>query len=301
MLNLVKVARPQFLIAGLALFVLGALWAVLSGAAFSLMRLLLGYLVILCSQLSVHFSNDYFDVATDKPGGGTLISGGDGVLLEHPELRKPVKWIAVGLIFVSIILGLVFVEVYSYPFSVMGYVVLGNLAGWCYSAPPFRFSERGLGELCYAFIAGFLVPSMGYLVMKGGLDWNGIFFLIPLTFYGLVSILSVEIPDMEDDRAGNKRTWVARLGRGVGFAAIGWSLLAATAYFLLFPAVYPRRLPADLRVLGSFSLLPSAVGILGMRERPQERQPATRLAIAILIALVAFAILVDAYLLYLTT
>jgi hypothetical protein len=34
MTNLFRVARLQFLVAGLALFVLGGLWAVLLGAAF---------------------------------------------------------------------------------------------------------------------------------------------------------------------------------------------------------------------------------------------------------------------------
>ena len=33
----------------------------------------------------------------------------------------------------------------------------GNLAGWYYSAPPVRLSQRGFGELCYTahqFITG---------------------------------------------------------------------------------------------------------------------------------------------------
>jgi 1,4-dihydroxy-2-naphthoate octaprenyltransferase len=248
------------------------------------------------AQLSVHFSNDYFDADTDKPGGGTLISGGDGVLLEHPELRESVKRIAVGLTVFSIVMGILLVRIYSYSFSVMGYVVLGNLAGWSYSAPPFRFSDRGLGELCYAFIAGFLVPSMGYLVMKGKLDWNGIFFLVPLMFYGLASILSVEIPDVEDDRAGNKQNWVARLGRGFGFGAIGWSLLAATVYFFLLPGFYSMPLPVDLRVLGLFSLLPAGVGLFGVWRKPLEREAATKIAVGVIISLVMFALLVDSYL-----
>ena len=90
MAKLLRVGRPQFLISGLALFVFGALLAVLLGAPFFLSRLILGYLVILPAQLSVHYSNDYFDVAVDRLGGATPFSGGSGVLLEHPELRKPV-------------------------------------------------------------------------------------------------------------------------------------------------------------------------------------------------------------------
>src|SRR5512143_262857 len=127
MKNLIRVARLPFLIAGLALYVLGASWAGLLGAFFSPMRLLLGYLVILPAQLSVHFSNDYFDVDSDRPGRPTLISGGGGVLLEHPELRNPVKWIALGLSLSSLGIGFVFLWFYAYPLWIFGFILLGNL------------------------------------------------------------------------------------------------------------------------------------------------------------------------------
>ena len=106
MAKLLRVGRPQFLISGLALFVFGTLLAVRLGAPFFLSRLILGYLVILPAQLSVHYSNDYFDVV-DRLGGATPFSGGSGVLLEHPELRKPVIWIAAALMGCSLGMGLV--------------------------------------------------------------------------------------------------------------------------------------------------------------------------------------------------
>jgi 1,4-dihydroxy-2-naphthoate polyprenyltransferase len=293
------VARPQFLIVGLALFMLGALWAILLGAFFSPFQLLFGYLIILPAQLSVHFSNDYFDIASDRPGGATLISGGGGVLLEYPELREPAKWIAITFIVLSIGMGIVFMWTYSFPFRMIGFVILGNLAGWFYSAPPIRLSHRGFGELCYAFIAGFLIPSMGYLVMKGTLDLDGIFFVIPLTLYGLASILSVEIPDMEDDRLSNKRTWVARFGRNFGFISVGWLLLVATSYFFIFHRFYVKQIPVDFWVLGLLSLLPLGVGIFGMVKVPIDREPATRIATWIVIMLAIFSIFVDSYLFYL--
>lgn len=301
MIKLIKVARLQFLIVGLALFALGALVAVVLGAQYSLGRLLFGYLVILPAQLSVHFSNDYFDVASDRPGGPTLISGGGGVLLEHPELRDPVKWIAIGLIIISILMGILLMRMYAFSFWLVGYVVSGNLIGWCYSAPPFSLSRRGLGELCYTFAAGFLVPAMGYLTMRGALDTGGIFFLTPLILYGLVSILSVEIPDMEDDRLSNKRTWVAVKGRGFGFMLIGWLLLAITGYFFFFPRFYPRQLPLDFRIVGYLSLLPLLPGLLGMIKKPVEKQPAAKIATWIVVMLAVFSIFVDGYLLYLVS
>ena len=299
MTNLFRVARLQFLVAGLALYLLGGLWAVLLGASFAPIRLLLGYLVILPAQLSVHFSNDYFDVASDGPAPPTLISGGGGVLLQHPELREPVKWIALGLIFSSLGVGLVFLQAFAYPWWLFGFVVLGNLLGWCYSAPPFRLSQRGLGEVCYTVIAGILVPGLGYLALRGAPDAGGLFLLLPLLLYGLASILSVEVPDVEADLLAHKATWLARMGRASGFMTIGWLLVAATGYFFIVPLFFPLPVRLDPRVLGLLSLLPMAVGLWGMLRRPLERKAATGIATGIVIMLAAFSIFVDGYLIYL--
>ena len=299
MAKLLRVGRPQFLISGLTLFVLGALLAVRLGAPFSLPRLILGYLVILPAQLSVNYSNDYFDVAVDRPGNATPFSGGSGVLLEQPELRKPVLWIAVALIGCSLVIGLVFLLNYRFPYWMFGFVLIGNLLGWVYSAPPFRLSARGLGEPAFAFIGGFLVPGMGYLVMKGKLDLAGAFILIPLLLYGLASILSVEIPDVEADRLGDKRNWVARRGRRFGFSLVGTCLLAATGYFFIFPALSIGRVPLDLHILGLLSLLPLTAGVVGLIRKPLQREPATRIAIWTVLSLVVFSILVNGYLIFL--
>jgi uncharacterized BrkB/YihY/UPF0761 family membrane protein len=141
---------------------------------------------------------------------------------------------------------------------------------------------------------------MGYMVMRGQLDLYGIFFIIPLTIYGLVSLLAVEIPDFEDDRSSNKRNLIVRRGRSFGFTAIGFLLLAATVYFFIFSQFLVQRIPIDLGVFGLFSLLPLSMGLWGMVRRPLERKPATRIAIGIVGALVLFGILVDGYLFYLT-
>ncbi|HKG53427.1 MAG TPA: prenyltransferase [Anaerolineales bacterium] len=298
--KLLRLARLQFLVAGLALFVFGALVAVLLGAPFSLGRLVLGCLIVLPAQLSVNFSNDYFDAAYDRLWGTTFISGGSSILLRYPELRQPAKWLAIGLILFSLVMGVVFQQLYSYPFWMLGFVVLGNLAGWIYSAPPFRLSRRGLGELCFTFVVGFLVPAMGYLTLRGILDAAGVFLLLPLILYGLVFILSVEIPDMEVDRLADKRNWVARFGRRFGFIAVGLLTLGATAYFLSLPRFVPQQIPMDFRVAGGLSLLPLLPGLWGWVRQPEEKQPATRIATALVIALALFAILMDVYLLLLT-
>jgi 1,4-dihydroxy-2-naphthoate polyprenyltransferase len=277
------------LLSGLALFVFGV----------SLAMILLGYLVLLPAHLSISYSNDYFDVDVDKYDKPTFFSGGSGILVAHPELRKPAQWIAITLIFFSLVFGLVFQIVYSLEMGFICFVLLGNLVGWFYSAPPIRLAYRGLGELSMMLSIGLLIPGLGYLVTRGPMNQDEFLFIAPLMLYGLAFILTVEIPDMEADRLGNKRTWVARKGRGFGFTVIAASLLCATLFFLCFPWLRPRIYPLDFHVLGILSLIPLAAGCFGMLKRPVDKQSATRVVTGIMISLATFCILADGYLIYL--
>jgi 1,4-dihydroxy-2-naphthoate octaprenyltransferase len=293
MAKLLQLARPQFLISSVALFTMGASWAIILGSPFSLLRALLGYLIILPAHLSVSFSNDYFDVEADKHANPSLFSGGSGILVEQPQLRKPALWIAITLNLCSVSIGILFLLKYSYSIWFLAYVVASNIIGWIYSAPPFKLVYRGYGELLTAFTSGCIVPGMGLLVVSGNVNSEGLLFMIPLTLYGLVFILSVEIPDMEADRLGDKKTWVAQKGRRFGFTAIRLLLLIATGYFFLIPYMYSRILYLDFRLLGMFSLVPLALGFLGLVKRPTDRQTALKLVNTLIGSLAVFFILTD--------
>ncbi len=296
--KLIQVARPQFLIASLALYILGAAWGVLLGAPLDLARILLGYLIVMPAQLSVSFSNDAFDVEVDRFGKPSLFSGGSGILVEYPQLRKPALGVAIGLTASSVLFAILFLSIYSYPIWFLAFVLVSNLLGWVYSAPPLRLSYRGLGELVNACMAGFLLPGMGYWVVRGTIDWEGLLFTLPLVLYGLAFILAVEIPDVEADRLGQKMTWVARRGRSFGFTAIAALMLAATLFFFSAANLFSNPASLDFRFLGFSSLLPLGAAILGLVRRPSDRQAATRLVNVIIITLALFLILTDAYLVF---
>jgi 1,4-dihydroxy-2-naphthoate polyprenyltransferase len=285
----------------MALFAFGSLWAILLGAPIYLSRILFGYLVLLPAHLSISYSNDYFDVDVDKNDKPTAFTGGSGVLVDNPGLRKPAKWIAISLILCSLVLGIVFLIIYSFPIWFLGFILLGNLVGWFYSAPPIRLAYRGLGELSMAISIGVLIPGFAFLVTSGQITQDGLLFIIPLTLYGLAFILNVEIPDMESDRLGDKRTWVARKGRPFGFTVIALSFFLATLSFLCIPLLTSRIYPVDFRVLGFLSLIPLAVGCTGLQSRLVEKQAATRVVNVIMIAIAAFCFLVDGYFVYLVS
>jgi 1,4-dihydroxy-2-naphthoate octaprenyltransferase len=297
-MRLLRLARPQFLIAGILLYLFGALWAVLLGAPLAWPRLLLGYLIVMPAHLSVSFSNDYFDTEVDGYGTPSPFTGGSGILVQYPELRPTARRIAIGLIFCSLALGLLFMALHPEPTWFLALVLAGGLAGWFYSAPPLSLSYRGLGEITNALVGGLLVPALGYLVMAGSLTAEGLIFTIPLTLYGLAFIISVEIPDVEADLLGGKNTLVSRKGRRFGFVAVGLFMLAAAAYFVGLQGLRAGVYPVDFRVLILLSCVPLSTGILGAARRPVDKSAATRLVTIIVTSLIVFFVLADGYLIY---
>jgi len=135
--------------------------------------------------------------------------------------------------------------------------------------------------------------------MKGKLDLAGAFILIPLLLYSLASILSVEIPDMDVDLLGDKRTWVVRKGTRIWVQPGRTCLFAATGYFFIFPSLSMEQIPLDLHILGILSLLPLSVGMVGLIRKPLQREPATRIAIWTVLSLTVFSLFANGYLIFL--
>ncbi len=297
MIRILRLGRLHFVLAGLFLFMVGATFALVFGAEFSGSKLLFGYFIFFLAHLSVHYSNDYFDVDADKFSQPTMFTGGTGVLVRNPELKNFAKWFALFLIGSSITLAAIFTSIYSYPLWFMGYVITGNLLGWFYAGPPLKLAYRGLGELSTIFTIGFLIPVMGYVVMAQQLSVEFLILLAPLFVYGVVFIISVQIPDVKADLLGNKKTLISRKGRVFGFEAIGVLLFLATAYFFLLPAVYEGRV--NFQFLGFFSLPFLSMGTWGVLKRPAQREKAVRIVNGNLSTLILFLILTDIYFIFL--
>ena len=109
--GIITIARPQFLILSIILGFLGTAIAWYEhqeyGGPFHLGYAFLATFGLMVAHMSVNTFNDYFDSRStlDTKTERTPFSGGSGVLLEHPELRKPAKWIAIALIGCSLAAG----------------------------------------------------------------------------------------------------------------------------------------------------------------------------------------------------
>jgi 1,4-dihydroxy-2-naphthoate octaprenyltransferase len=297
-LKFIKLGKPQFAVGLFFYFSLGALLAMLFGADFVLSKFILGFAIVFLSTWAVHYHNDYFDFEADHHGTPTAISGGSGILIEHPEWKNSSKIMAITLIALSIAISIVFTVIFSYPLTFILFVILANLLAWFYAAPPFKLSYRGYGEFGNTAI-GLMFPGLGFFAIMGTLTVPFFVFAIPMLFLQLLFTMSVEIPDMEGDKAGGKMTWIASRGREFGFRVIAISGLLATLSFLvinytnLFPSII------DFRIVAVISLIPLSLGLFELIKNPSDKPTATKLCIYNLAGIFTAVILINLYFVYL--
>lgn len=298
LIKILKLGRFQFIFGGFLYFCLGALFAVLLNAEFALNKFLFGYVIFFTAHLSMQYSNDYFDLEADKHGEPSQFAGGSGILVENPELKKFAKWFSIILLTSSLILAALFTVIFSYSIWFFLFVVFGNFLAWFYAAPPIRLSYNGLGEIATISI-GFLMPAMGYLTLMGTIDVPFIIFSIPLLLYQLLFINAVQIPDMEGDKLGGKKTWIVKRGRIFGFKTIAIAGSLATLSFIILSLtnLYPTSINFNFIVF--LSIIPLSFAILSYLKKSKNRNTATTLVNRNLSSLILFLAIINCYFIYL--
>ena len=245
----------RFPLVGFLLYSFGFLLGTFSHFDFSWSRFVFGSVTSFTANLSVSYSNDYFDMNLDRFGKPTSVSGGSGILLQHPELMEFSKNLAQILIGISIAASVVSTTLFSLPLFFPVFVTIANLLGWYYSAPPLKLAYRGLSELTVMVAVGFLMPGSGYLMARKTIDLMFLFFVLPSILYSLAFIVSVEIPDLESDRLGNKNTFIVKKGQRNGFVLVAVAFCLATLYFLALSVLNLVPL-VDFRLITIISLIP---------------------------------------------
>lgn len=217
--SLVKLLRPQFLVAGLFLNLLGAAVAAHLGSDIDVTKLLTFQLIISSCQLAGAVANEYADTGTDAINKNrTWFSGGSGEYALGRIGRRAV--IALGVFWtVSAFVGM---SVLSFLLGggvgLFALMIVGLVLTLGYSVRPLRFSYRGAGELTMGAMVSFLGPTASFLAQHGSWDNSILAVTIPLVFQMMALMMVVEYPDFEADSVAGKRNLVVRLGRDRAWA-----------------------------------------------------------------------------------
>ncbi|MFH1258543.1 MAG: 1,4-dihydroxy-2-naphthoate octaprenyltransferase [Elusimicrobiota bacterium] len=201
--------------------------------------------------------NDYFDYKSGNDimnreyirpftGGSRLIQRG---LLSPNE----VLFQALLYFFLGSLIGL-------YLWQKLGMVIFylglfGVISGFFYTAPPFYWVSRGVGELLVGVNFGVLMALGSYYVQTHTLKWPVVIAALPVTLLITAVLYINEFPDYLADKVVGKNNLVVRLGREK--AVWGYILLLFFVYLSILFGVLSKSLPYFALI--SFITLPIAI------------------------------------------
>ncbi len=238
----IRLSRFYFLPMPMLTYLIGVAVAGREHAALDMRRLVGGLVIELLVQLSVSYTNDYWDIPTDRINTRrTLLTGGSGELTTG--LLPP--WIALAAgafcqgtaLLLAIWTGLPAIS------WVLLVIALG--AAVFYTTPPLKLAWRGLGEFTTALVGTLIVPAWAYSLQIGRVSGEIVLLAVPLVPFVMTIFLAIATPDIEADRRVGKRTLAVRMGEG-RIAALYAGLLALA--YTAAAIIWPGRLPSGTLV-----------------------------------------------------
>jgi 1,4-dihydroxy-2-naphthoate octaprenyltransferase len=256
LLAFVRLGRLQFLVGGVVLHLLGVAVALFTGAPFDVSLFLWGQVAITSTQLAVHYSNDYFDLAADRANRTpTRWSGGSQVLPQGQIRPQIALWTALILSLITLITAWRLAAVRPNAPFIFPLILLGLVLSWAYSAPPLHLHSRGLGELTTALLVPGLIPLLGFYLQAGSIAPLLFLTIFPLCCFQFAMLLTIEFPDAESDASVGKHTLVVRLGAPRAAQLHNFVLMLA---YISLPILVVLGLPL-LVALGVIAASPLAI------------------------------------------
>jgi 1,4-dihydroxy-2-naphthoate octaprenyltransferase len=259
-----EMIRAYGLLAMVAPLVISTAVAIIVTGGFDRLGLLFAAVVGFSIHISMNIYNDIYDTkqgCDTLESGQSVFSGGSAVIVKYPELEGRMFAIARAGLVVGFLgtLGLLYIsERELWPLFIFLYLAAAFLSKY-YTAKPFKFAYRGLGEIVVWL--GFGPFAILLYAAAQGIPFHPmIVSIMPIT--GLSTLIFAwggEMVDMPYDRKAGKRGLVLRLGlkngiygllilhvlliTNVVFAAYlftnGWILLLVLVpYLLLLPKIF---------------------------------------------------------------
>jgi 1,4-dihydroxy-2-naphthoate octaprenyltransferase len=193
--------------------------------------------------------------------GGMLLHSGTNVVNEVFDVRKGIDTItsprmshavlkgrvsergayafAIALFVAAVVVGSYLVWLRGPAIAGLG--LLGLVAGYTYTAPPFEYKYRGLGVPLVFLLMGPIMVVGSYFAVTGAWDSRSLVLSIPVGLLVAAILHGNEWRDISEDTRAGIATLSSRMGRD--WAHYGYLALVIGAYVTLGLAVAVRWLP----------------------------------------------------------
>lgn len=229
----VKTARPFSLTASISPILVGTALAAYSGT-FRPLNFLAALFSSLFLQIGANYFNEYFDYAYELDHPNHL--GSSTVIYRNEMSARQV--FAGGLI--SFLLAAIFgiILVFTVGPVILLFGLTGMAIAYFYSAKPFKFATRGLGDILVYLAMGLLMTWGAYYVQIPHWSWSAFAASVPVGFVVTAILNMNNMRDYQDDLAVNKRTLPVRFGTTFGKRFHAFLLLGSYVAITIFALVH---------------------------------------------------------------
>jgi 1,4-dihydroxy-2-naphthoate octaprenyltransferase len=214
---------------------------------------LLCLLAAVAAHLGINVINDVADADSGSDSANvnpTPFSGGSRVIQYGLVSRRTMALTATGLYALAGGIGLVLAATRSTQLLWVGALAL--VLGYGYTARPFRFVHRGLGEPVVALGFGPVMAAGTYLAVTRAFSWESVYASIPVGLLTAMILYVNQVPDRPADAATGKRTLIVRWPKARVVA--GYAAVCAVAFALVLagPLLGITPVPTLLALGGAY-------------------------------------------------
>ncbi|MDQ6660411.1 MAG: 1,4-dihydroxy-2-naphthoate octaprenyltransferase, partial [Chloroflexota bacterium] len=207
----VKTGRPVTLTATMSPILVGTAIAAYEGT-FHPFLFVVTLLSSLFLQIGANYFNEYFD---HRYGLDSLESlGASTVIFRNEMTANQVLVGGVGSFVIAALLGIILIALVGPAILLFGIAAL--TIAYFYSARPFKFASRGLGDILVFLAMGFLMTWGAYYVQIPHWSWHAFAASIPVGFLVTAILNMNNVRDYPEDLAVHKRTLPVRFGQTFG-------------------------------------------------------------------------------------
>jgi 1,4-dihydroxy-2-naphthoate octaprenyltransferase len=246
----VKTSRPFSLTATISPILVGTAIAGYEGT-FHIATFVITLFSCLFLQIGTNYFNEYFDYRYGLDHAGSL--GASTVIFRNEMTAAQVLSGGIGCFVLAALLGIALMFIVGPAILLFG--VVGMAIAYFYSARPFKFASRGLGDILVYIAMGFLMTWGAYYVQIPHWSWRAFAASVPVGLLVTAILNMNNVRDYQDDLAVNKRTLPVRFGLKFGqgfhaallmgsyvavtlFALVGVLPLYSLAVWLTFPLAF---------------------------------------------------------------
>ena len=225
---MLRLLRPLSLILSALTYFFGASLADYLGNPFRSMAFWLGFTVMLLLQITMSILPEVY-----RPTNEPVLE--NATLKEKFALRNNAMYTSLATLASIAVLAYILYNTGQLPASAFFFLIFSLLILLMYAIPPFRFVNRGFGEIFLAVQMAYVFPSFAF-TLQADETHPFLALTIPLTFLAFAYFIVLDFQAFAQDQKYERVTFLTRLG---------WQRVIPLHHiFVLFAYIFILAMPA---------------------------------------------------------